>query len=117
MALLTLFDWKKDPRFSRDSKTVGGLLSSGTIEESSTDGNGVFSKAGLPTAAEWLIAGEEGAAATENPCPEDPLLKRDGRASSPATLAPLLEPLMVAPVTDESNVLPNEAVAVKAESP
>lgn len=35
-----LLDWKNEPRFLRDRRTVGGRASSGTIDDSSTDGGG-----------------------------------------------------------------------------
>jgi hypothetical protein len=35
-----LLDWKKEPRFRRERRTVGGRASSGTIDDSSTDGGG-----------------------------------------------------------------------------
>jgi hypothetical protein len=47
VASLLLELWKKEPRFCRDRRTVGGRDSSGTMVPSSTDGGGVSIALGL----------------------------------------------------------------------
>ena len=108
-----LGDWKNDPRFCRESSTVGGRLSSGTIDASSTDGSGA-SSVGVADDDPDCRSPVGGDTAVVGKGREDEiLLNREGRAGSSPVLVMALVPLSVALETDDSKLRPT----AKAWSP
>ena len=100
--------WKKDPRFCLESNTVGGLASSGTIDDSSTEGGGISSDG---EAAEVWFEITAVTAVVGKGRLEEARLSNDGRASS--VMLPF-DPRMVAVETVERRLLPIDAVAARA---
>lgn len=107
--------WKKEPRFWRDSKTVGGLLSSGTIDDSSTLGGGV-SADGLSVPGEWSGLGRAGAIAVVGNGLDDARFIRAGRGVGRAGAPSVPRPSMAA-LPCFRRVRPTATVAAIAWSP
>ena len=98
-AFPTLDDWKKDPRFCLERSTVGGLLSSGTIDVSSTEGRGVSSVGEVAGEPDTAVGGETAVVGNGR---DDEIRWSNEGATGPSGLLPPI----VAFETDESKLLP-----------
>lgn len=99
-----LVDWKKEPMFCRESKTVGGLFSSATTASISTEGNSGSS--GVEADTFPLSTGGD-IAVVGNARDEDALLSSEGRGlSSVVEVARADLPRSVALDTEENKLRP-----------